>query len=78
MEAEEDLPRWKTAIMDGYAVRRGDLENADTVKIRGEVYAGQEEEGEIGPGEGVYVTTGSKVPKGADLVVKIEDTTGNE
>jgi molybdopterin molybdotransferase len=48
-----------------------------TLRLRGEVRAGQGEQGALAPGEAIEVMTGAPVPDGADAVVMIEYVTRN-
>ena len=75
--SEIDVIPFNNAAMDGFAVRREDLENASeespvTCKVIAEVPAGSFYEGEIKPGEVVRIMTGAAVPEDADAVVKYE------
>ena len=80
--APHALPRFDNSAMDGYAVRRADVENAGSVpvslEVRGEVRAGLEEGISVDPGTAVRIMTGAPVPPGADSVVPVEDTTESE
>jgi len=74
-----DVPPFDRAAMDGYAVRAEDTYGASTfsprrLKLVGELHAGDQFDGEVGPGECVQVATGSPVPKGSDAVVMVEYT----
>lgn len=67
-----------TAV-DGYACREGDARSAGVgspVKLRviGEAPAGKPFAGEVRGGEAVQVFTGAPIPKGADAVIRVEDT----
>lgn len=75
--SEIDVIPFDNAAMDGFAVRRADLENASennpvTCDVIAEVPAGSFYDGEIKPGEVVRIMTGAAVPKDADAVVKYE------
>ena len=74
--AQQDFPYWDNAAMDGYAVRYEDVaaagENSVTLKVRGEVAAGQVPENSVQPGEAMRVFTGAMLPAGADTVVMQE------
>ena len=75
--SEIDVIPFVNAAMDGFAVRRADLENATedapvTCKVIAEVPAGLFYDGEIKPGEVVRIMTGAAVPADADAVVKYE------
>lgn len=68
----EDFPPFRASIMDGYAVIAEDCPNS--LKVVGVICAGNASEIEVTKGCCVQITTGSPVPKGADAVVKVEDT----
>ncbi|HEX2860117.1 MAG TPA: gephyrin-like molybdotransferase Glp [Lacunisphaera sp.] len=74
--ADLDSPPFDASAMDGYALRRADLDaSSATLRLVGESAAGAAFAGAIGPGECVRILTGAPVPAGADCVVKQEDTT---
>jgi len=63
--------------MDGFAVRSADFDGSKaTLTEVGEVPAGTEWTGRVTKGNCVRIMTGAPVPKGADAVVKVEETTG--
>ena len=64
-------PEHHISTMDGYAIR---IKDGYPLKVTGEVFAGDSAEKALGPGETVYITTGAIIPKGADAVLKIEDS----
>lgn len=67
-----NVPSYPVAAVDGYAVVSADLEAASVaqpVRLR-EVDGGL---GRLSRGEAVYVNTGSRIPEGADAVVKREN-----
>ena len=66
------LPPFANAAMDGYAVRRSDLERFSTIAIVADVAAGAAATQVIGPGAGVSISTGAPVPPELDTVVPIE------
>lgn len=75
------LPPWDNAGMDGYAVRAADVEAASrelpvTLRVTGSIAAGQRATGAVGVGEAMRIMTGAPVPRGADSVVRVEDTDG--
>ncbi len=75
------LPPWDNASMDGYAVRASDVRGASkaqAVRLRvvGTIAAGEGGSRHVGPGEAIRIMTGAPVPKGADSVVRVEDTDG--
>ncbi len=71
------MPRFDNSAMDGYAVRAGDLASAssttpDFLAIAGESAAGHAYEHPLEPGETVRISTGARLPAGADAVVPFE------
>jgi len=70
--ADRDYPTRPRAIRDGYAVRSADLPGS--FEIIGEVRAGEDFRGVVGPHQAVEIMTGAPVPEGADQVVMIEQT----
>ncbi|MFQ5596649.1 MAG: gephyrin-like molybdotransferase Glp [Nitrospiria bacterium] len=76
-------PPWDTSAMDGYAVRTADTTNAAPektarLKIIEEIPAGTLPQKTVGAGEAAKIMTGAPMPKGADAVVKVEETTRRE
>ena len=77
--APEDLPGFDKSTVDGYAVIAEDTFGASEgnpafLKIVGEVFMGEEYEGEIKSGECVKIPTGGMLPKGANACVMVENT----
>jgi len=77
--AVEDLPASDISAMDGYAVCHAFLHTASgqnpvRFRIIGESPAGRPFGGTVGTDEAVRIMTGGVVPRGADTVVKLEDT----
>ena len=77
--ARIDLPPFSRAIVDGYAVRAVDTSFASEVnpvrlKVVGRVSAGEDSSLEINEKECIEIDTGAIIPKGADAVVRVEDT----
>ena len=77
--SDYDLPLYNIAAPDGYAVISKDIETANkdnpvTLKIIGTSRAGYLPGKTVLPGTAMRIMTGSVVPKGADCVVKFEDT----
>jgi molybdopterin molybdotransferase len=70
--SDRDYPPFPRSARDGYAVRAADLPGS--LRIIGEVRAGEVFGGAAGPGEAVEIMTGAPVPEGADAVVMIEHT----
>src|SRR5690606_37406909 len=68
-----------SSAMDGYAVRAADVAGASTgtpvtLRVVGDVAAGDAGRVRVGTGEAVRIMTGAPVPQGADLVVPVERT----
>lgn len=77
--APEPIPPWDNAAMDGYALRAEDSREASAeqpVELRmiGTVVAGQIFDGFLEKGQAVRIMTGAPMPRGADAVIRQEDT----
>ena len=77
--AKDSLPPFTNSSMDGYAMQAADLvgatkESPNTLKVIGDVAAGQVVDVVVTPGTAVRIMTGAPVPEGADAVVPVEDT----
>ncbi len=73
--AADDSPPFDKSLMDGYAVRAVDVASGVTsLKVVEVVTAGRVPTQTVGPGEATQIMTGAPLPDGADLVVKIEET----
>jgi molybdopterin molybdotransferase len=74
--ADRDFPPFPRATRDGYAVRAADLKSGTTTTLRvvGQVRAGQSYDLPVAAGETVEIMTGAVVPAGADAVVMLEYT----
>jgi len=76
--ADRDLPPFRRAMRDGYAVRAADLAQLPaTLEVIGEIKAGTLPEdipSEVKPGQAVAIMTGAPAPAGADAVVMVEYT----
>jgi molybdopterin molybdotransferase len=73
-----DWPLWSRSVMDGYAVRAGDLAAAAPghpvrLAVRGAVPMGGAFAGAVGAGDAVAITTGGRLPEGADAVLVVEE-----
>lgn len=66
-------PPFDASAMDGYAVKRQELERDAMFQVVGEAAAGHGWTGALGPGQAVRIFTGAPVPAGADTVVIQED-----
>ena len=77
--AEETLPAFTRATMDGYAVRAADTFGASDaspayLRLAGEVTMGNVATCSVEAGTAVRVHTGAMLPPGADAVVILEET----
>ena len=69
-----DLPPWDNSAMDGYAVRSADVTRPVELDVIESVAAGQFPRRPVGPGQATRIFTGAPLPKGADGVIRQEDT----
>lgn len=75
--APTDLPRFSNSAMDGFAVRSAETTFASRkhpvrLSIVGELEAGEEWDGTLGPLETVRINTGAGVPSPCDAVIPAE------
>ena len=68
------LPSFDNAAMDGYAIRKEDI--GRRVKIKTTIFAGDCSEVELAQGECAKITTGARLPRGADIVIPFEEIVG--
>jgi molybdopterin molybdotransferase len=74
-----DVPRWRSSVMDGYAVRSQDVQETPvTLPVTEEIAAGSIPRHPLGAGEASRIFTGAMMPGGADAVVIQENTTLDE
>lgn len=78
--ADQDVPAFDRAAMDGYAVVAADTSGASVespVALRrvGQVFTGETTETPVTAGTCIEVATGAPLPPGADAVVMVEHTT---
>ncbi|HET9575858.1 MAG TPA: gephyrin-like molybdotransferase Glp, partial [Nitrospira sp.] len=77
---ERDNPPWDNSAMDGFAVRWDDIKQEHaiqkpvTLTVIEDVPAGKMPAKSVGPGQAIRIMTGAPIPKGADTVLKVEDT----
>ncbi len=81
--AAVDLPEFASSGMDGYALRAADVTDASPeqpaeLKVVGRAMIGQHPEATVGMGEAVKIATGAPIPGGADAVVPVENTEGED
>jgi molybdopterin molybdotransferase len=75
INADRDFPPFARATRDGFAVRAQDLANGlTTLRVVGQVKAGDTYDLPVASGEAVEIMTGAAVPAGADAVVMVEYT----
>lgn len=77
--ANEDVPHFNRAGMDGFAVRSADtneaaLANPLTFEVIEEIGAGDVPVSMVGPFQAVRIMTGAQMPEGADTVIMLELT----
>jgi len=73
LHADRDYPALERSLRDGYAVKAKDVPG--TLKVGGEVRAGDLEQPPLRDGEAFEIMTGAPVPAGADAVVMVEHAT---
>ena len=78
-----DSPPFDRSVMDGYAVRSYDVQEADeahpkNLRVVGRADVGRMFEGEFGPGECAKIATGAPLPRGCDAIVMVEFTKQTE
>lgn len=74
-----NIPPSACSAMDGFAVMADDIAQADitmpvTLRVIGEVAAGQIPSVKLWSGEAVQIMTGAPIPEGTEVVVPVEDT----
>lgn len=79
IQATRDVPPFRNAAMDGYAVRAADVATAAaeqpvSLRVLETVGAGSLPSANVTAGTAVKIMTGSPMPDGADAVVRVEDT----
>ncbi len=68
--ADRDYPALRRSLRDGFAVHSCDVPGS--LRVRGEVRAGEQEQARLEGGEAREIMTGAAVPGGADAVVMVE------
>lgn len=70
-----DLPPFRKAFMDGYALRSSDIRSCPAIlEVIGESAAGRPFEGHVEEGQAVRISTGAAIPEGANAVQMVEKT----
>ncbi|HEY5931848.1 MAG TPA: gephyrin-like molybdotransferase Glp [Nitrospira sp.] len=78
--AERDNPPWDNSAMDGFAVRWEDIKQEHavqkpvTLSVIEDVPAGVMPSKSVSSGQAIRIMTGAPIPRGADTVLKVEDT----
>ncbi len=78
--ASRDIPPLDNSGMDGYAVRYEDIQHASPsqpvcLEIIEDLPAGSVSKKIVEKGQAIRIMTGASIPRGADAVVQVEDTT---
>lgn len=75
VRADMDDPPFDRSAMDGFAVRAADVAEPATLRVIGEIAAGDPPPARpVAPGETYRIMTGAPTPQGADAVVMVEHT----
>jgi len=79
VRAREDMPGFRRACMDGYAVRAASTFGASEsgpawLEIAGSIAMGEIPDFDLAHGQAVRIATGGMLPRGADAVVMVEHT----
>ena len=75
IQCDLDHPPFDRSVMDGYAVRAADVAGAPvTLRVTGQLAAGTCVDEPVAPGEAMQINTGAPIPRGADAVVRVEQT----
>src|SRR5690606_11147363 len=79
VESADEVPGFDNSAMDGYAVLAADTDGAGpdspvALRLVDESRAGHPASMELESGEAIAISTGAMLPRGADAVVRVEDT----
>lgn len=75
IRANRDLPPYDVSAMDGFAVRSADLAAGPVMlEVIEDIKAGDMPSREVLAGQCARIMTGAPVPRGADAVIRVEDT----
>ena len=69
-----DNPPFNKSAMDGYAIIAEDSNGCNEIKVIDKVFAGEVSKAEVINKTAVRIMTGAPIPKGANAVIKQEDT----
>ncbi len=83
VRAARQQPPWDNSAMDGFAVRAADALGASPgtpvrLRVAGEIMAGTMPSRAVMPGQAARIMTGAPMPRGADAVVRVEDTESDD
>lgn len=70
-----NVPPCMNSAMDGYALRKIDIKNAQSFNVIDIAYAGQQSHKKIAKNECLQIMTGAMIPKNADIVIPQEFVT---
>jgi molybdopterin molybdotransferase len=79
IESDINIPPFNRSPLDGYAYRSEDTLEATkdspiTLEVIDNIQAGYVSNKKIEKGQAVRIMTGAKIPKGADVIIRYEDT----
>ncbi|MBF0226897.1 MAG: molybdopterin molybdotransferase MoeA [Desulfobacterales bacterium] len=77
--SNHSIPPFSKATMDGFAVKKKDVDNASIehpikLEVIGTIKAGLKKDLHIQNGQAARIMTGAPVPQGADMVIMVEET----
>ncbi|HYX78293.1 MAG TPA: gephyrin-like molybdotransferase Glp [Solirubrobacterales bacterium] len=83
VSSADDVPGFDNSAMDGFAVRAADTRGATSatpasLRIVDESRAGAPAASAVAAGEAIAISTGAMLPRGADAVVRVEDTAARD
>lgn len=74
IKSDLNMPPFNRSAMDGYAVIAKDIKPPVDLDVIENIRAGYNPKKKVGRGQAAKIMTGSVVPKGADTVIKVEET----
>ena len=74
IKSDLNMPPFNRSAMDGYAVIANDIKPPVDLEVIENIRAGFNPKKRVGRGQAAKIMTGSVVPKGADTVIKVEET----
>ena len=72
--SEIDSPPFDKALMDGFAVRSGDIQSGASLRVLEEITAGKVPTKPVELGTATRIMTGAPIPQGSDAVVRVEES----